>query len=64
MIRYRDRLAAHPGKAAATAMTLLGAAGGVSSGSWQIAVIGALVFGSIFWGVVLITAFSQPVEGE
>jgi predicted phage tail protein len=58
MISYRDRLAAHP----ATAITILGAAAGASSGSWQNAVIGALVVGIISWTSVLVTAFSQPVD--
>ena len=64
MPTYRDRLKAHPGKGSAWMMTFLGAGVGLSGGAWQLAVLGAAVFGGFCWAVVLWTARTQPVGGE
>lgn len=62
--KYIDRLKAHPGKEMATYMTLLGAFAGMSNKHFSVlggAIFGALIMGSITWGIVLWTARTQPI---
>ena len=66
-IRYRDRLRAHPGKGVATLFTLAGGLMGAANESTTIlagAVMGALFTGVILWGIVLLTARTQPVRED
>lgn len=66
-IRYRDRLRAHPGKGVATIFTLAGGLMGAANENTTLltgAVMGAFFTGVVSWGIVLLTARTQPVRED